>query len=471
MPSGAFLFNGLPMIHNDDIVAIATPPGRGAIGIIRISGQNSHELAGNLVTDKSKWQLTAVRSITFFKLHDPAGNPIDDALMVKFKRPHSFSGEDIVEIHCHGSFYILNRIIDLLLDFGARLAEPGEFTKRAFLNGKIDLVQAESLDDLISSKSQSAAALSLENLHGHLSQKLRSIRDYLKEQCALLELELDFSEEDVEFVSRQDFIARSEKILAEIRDLLDSFHMGRILQEGVYTALIGRPNVGKSSLLNALLKADRAIVTEEAGTTRDTLQEQIDINGILFNLIDTAGLRPTRSQIEALGVTRAQAAIDRSDILLFIFDAHEPLMAEDRRLLKESESWSGIKIFIINKIDLSRKINIQTLERHQPHALLSISAKSGKGIDNLESTLYASIQDRDRVAEPRFYITRKRHQQALLQAEKNLQTAIRSLKQKLSPEFVAADVYRAVEHIGSITGQITRQDILNKIFDSFCIGK
>ncbi len=462
---------GYTMSFDHNIVAIATPPGRGAIGIVRISGNNSYLLAERLVVQKKKWRQSDIQSLQLFSVIDVDGNPVDDVLMVKFKSPHSFSGEDIVEIHCHGSFYTLHKIVDLLLDHGARLAEPGEFTKRAFLNGKIDLVQAESLDALIASKSQSAAQLSLENLHGHLSKKLLQIRTYLKEQCALLELELDFAEEDVEFVSRNDFIHKTTTIIVEIRNLLSSFQMGRILQEGVYAALIGRPNVGKSSLLNSLLRADRAIVTEEPGTTRDTLQEQIDIRGILFNLIDTAGLRPTHSQIEALGISRAQKAIDQSDILIFIFDAHETLQPEDKRLLQESASWTVPKIFVLNKNDLQQNIESDKLKLFSPDAMVSLSAKSGKGIEKLEEILYHLIYQKHSAAGQTFFITRKRHQQELLQAQKELENALASLKQNFSSEFVVADLYRALDHIGSITGHVTREDILNDIFTSFCIGK
>lgn len=459
---------------NDTIAAISTARGVGAIAIVRLSGKESVQIADKIFRGKRKLQNDEHAHAAFGKIihrkNDDAVNKVevlDEVIVTRFNAPHSFTGEDIVEINCHGGAYVAQEILSLLLAHGARIAEPGEFTKRAFINGKIDLVQAEAIADIINAQTRTSLELSVSQLSGKLSEKLKSLRNALKKQCMLLEIELDFSEEDLEFAGRDILLVDLEKLLTEVNSLLDSFQYGRIIREGAHTILAGRPNVGKSSILNRLLEEDRAIVSDIPGTTRDSLEESLDINGVLFKITDTAGLRETKGQIEKEGVKRTRKLIEDADILVYIFDA--TLFHKDKSLAEFEDlrrKYSDKKILtVMNKIDL-----VKDVEKYDSKGSLKISAKTGFGFDALRQQLvHLVIGDKSNLENT--MIAKVRHRDILRRARDYLENAKKSLSGNLSSEFVAFDLRAALDAIGELTGQVTSEEILDDIFANFCIGK
>lgn len=459
---------------NDTIAAISTARGVGAIAIVRLSGRESVQIADKIFKGKTKLQSIEHARAAFGKIVQRDRNAvagkeekIDEVIVTKFQAPHSFTGEDIIEINCHGGLYVVQEILSLLLANGARLAEPGEFTKRAFINGKIDLVQAESIADIINAQTRASLQLSISQLSGKLSQKLKSMRNALKKKCALLEIELDFSEEDLEFAERDELLVDIERLLTEVNSLLNTFQFGKIIRGGAHTVLVGRPNVGKSSILNRLLEDDRAIVSDIPGTTRDSLEESLDINGVLFKITDTAGLRETKGQIEREGVKRTRKLIEDADILVYIFDAtlfHQGDCLTEFEELKRKYSDKKI-LAVMNKIDL-----IDELDEFNSKDFLKISAKTGFGFDALEKQLVNLVLgDQDNLENT--MIAKVRHRDILRRTRNFLENAKKSLSNGLSPEFVAFDLRAALDTIGELTGQVTSEEILNDIFANFCIGK
>ncbi|NOY60897.1 MAG: tRNA uridine-5-carboxymethylaminomethyl(34) synthesis GTPase MnmE [Calditrichaeota bacterium] len=459
---------------NDTIAAISTARGVGAIAIVRLSGKESVQIADKIFRGKRKLQNLEPARAAFGKIIQRKNDDtvdqveiLDEVIVTKFNAPHSFTGEDIVEINCHGGVYVAQEILNLLLANGARIAEPGEFTKRAFINGKIDLVQAESIADIINAQTRTSLELSVSQLSGELSEKLKSLRNALKKQCMLLEIELDFSEEDLEFAGRDTLLVDLEKLLTEVNSLLDSFQYGRIIREGAHTVLVGRPNVGKSSILNRLLEDDRAIVSDIPGTTRDSLEESLDINGVLFKITDTAGLRETKGQIEKEGVKRTRKLIEDADILVYIFDA--TLFHKDKSLAEFEElrrKHSDKKILtIMNKIDL-----VKDVEKFDSKGSLKISAKTGFGFNALQEQLVHLVIGGHNNLENTM-IAKVRHRDILRRARDYLENAKKSLSSNLSSEFVAFDLRAALDAIGELTGQVTSEEILDDIFANFCIGK
>ncbi len=455
----------------DTIAAISTPLGEGGISVIRISGQDALAIADRIFLGKTKLGDVPSHTAHFGRIVEEEGAIVDEAVIVVFRTPNSYTGEEVVEISCHGGYLVTQKVLQRILTAGARLAEPGEFTKRAFLNGKIDLSQAEAVGDLIHSQSEAAYRSSIRQLSGELSRKIKSIRDELLNLASLLELELDFTEEDVEFADRRALEIRLTSAIGVVNELLSSYSVGKIYREGVRVTIAGKPNVGKSSLLNALLGENRAIVSDTPGTTRDTISETLSMNGILFRLTDTAGLRETTDKIEQEGVERAEREAEESDIALLVMDYGESDYNGSGGLygrLSEVCAKRGVKLVKVwNKIDLYRGEPPRTSEDDRA---FYVSATRGDGIDFLRKGL-CQIAMVEEMKESSVVVTSARHREALDRAAKRLTLALDTLKGGKSGEFVALDLRGGLSALGEITGEVTAEDILNNIFSKFCVGK
>jgi tRNA modification GTPase len=448
--------------NEDTITALATPAGTGAISVIRISGPDSFASTDKIFEGRIKLREAQSHTIHYGKIRDKTGELIDDVLVSVFHSPNSYSGEDSIEISTHGSQLIVEKIIALLLEFGIRLAEPGEFTKRAFLNGRIDLAQAEAVADIIASRTNAALRGARNQLDGFLSKKVEFLREMLLNTSSLIELELDFAEEDIVLLSGERILEKISTIIVEIDLLLESYSFGRIIKDGVNVALVGIPNVGKSSLLNYLLKESRAIVSEIPGTTRDIIREELSIDGIMFLLFDTAGIRLTEDSVEKEGVARSREATKNADVVLFLNDVEtgfcEKLNSELLDLI-DSE-----KILpVLNKIDLGR-INDARFE-------VEISSKTGEGFDKLFTKLKEKATGSKSYSEKTAVVSNLRHFNSLKKAKEDLENAVKSLNSKMSGEFIAVDLRNAETSLGEIVGKVTSEEILNNIFAKFCIGK
>lgn len=446
---------------NGTIAAIATPPGEGAIGVIRLSGAEAITIADKIFYGK-KLEQQPSHTIHFGKIKD-GDEVVDEVVASLYKGPKSYTGEDVVEISCHGSQYVLERILDLCLRNGAVVAKAGEFTQRAFLNNKMDLTQAEAVADLIASQSGAAHKAAIHNLRGGFSDELKDLREQLIQFSALLELELDFSEEDVEFADRTKFYELIEVLTNTTTRLISSFSLGNVIKKGVSVAIIGKPNAGKSTLLNALLNEERAIVSDIAGTTRDSIEETLNINGILFRLIDTAGIREHTSDIvETMGVQRSRDIMKRADIVVYLFDVNEEDVEEvkEQRTVFDSE---GLKYILVgNKTDVG--------ERKFGDDVLYISAKNKENIHELRDTLYNKVIG-GQVSTEGTIVTNARHHASLLEVMSSLVDIKAGLDNNISGDLIALDVRRCLHYLGEITGQITTEDKLDYIFSKFCIGK
>lgn len=448
--------------NEDTIIALATPNGVGAIAVIRLSGPNAISCVDNVFSGKKKLIDCASHTIHYGKILENGGVAIDDVLVSVFSNGHSFTGEDSVEISTHGSPFISQKIISILLQQNVRLAEPGEFTKRAFLNGKIDLAQAEAVADVINSRTEVSLRGARNQLDGILSAKIDSLRERLIHTSSLIELELDFAEEDIQFMSLQEIVNNIDEIIDELGKLIKTFSFGRVIRDGVNVALVGPPNSGKSSLLNYFLKEARAIVSEVPGTTRDIIREDLFIDGILFRLFDTAGIRDTEDQIEREGVNRSRTALQEADIVLFLNDStvgfSESLYAE---ILKLNMTKKILRV--ANKVDIC---NPDPKEYD-----VLISAKTGEGIQALFEKLKVISFGSSTYTEKAAVVTNLRHYQSLKKASESLQSAKESIARQLTGEFIAVDLRNSENSLGEIIGKITSDDILNNIFSKFCIGK
>ncbi len=452
------------IFSQDTIAAIATPIGRGAIGIIRISGKDALAILKRVF--KKKTDVFADRKMTLGFVVDQKGRPIDQALAVYMKAPRTFTGEDVVEIHSHGGPLVLKKILRRVLDSGARLAEPGEFTLRAFLNGKIDLLQAQAINDIINASSESQLKLALANLEGKLSKKIRELQDRLLSVRAEMEARIDFpEEEDVSDLETDVLLKEISDVKKEITKLLETFEEGKFLKEGIKIAIVGKPNVGKSSLLNALLRQDRAIVSSIPGTTRDVIEESMSIKGIPVRIVDTAGIRDTSDEVERKGVERSLKKLKEADILLVVFDASESLSEEDRQILELVSPVSQRVIVVLNKSDLKTHLSCRDFKL----PCVKVSAKTEEGIENLKELIFNTLMlsEEHDFSEP--MITEEWQRQALLEAKEALDRAEISMHQSL--ELSSEDVKEAMEALGKIVGQFTTEDILDVIFGRFCIGK
>ncbi len=456
---------------HDTIAALSTPPGVGALGVIRISGPDALDMADRIFRGK-KLSDQPARTVHFGTLNDESDRVIDEVVATIFRGPRSFSGEDTVEFSCHGSPYILQEVLALLVRQGVRLARPGEFTQRAFLHGKMDLAQAEAVADLIAASHQSAHDLAMRQMRGGVSRRIADLRDRLVHFASLIELELDFSEEDVEFADRRQLRDLMKEILASIRSLGESFSLGNALKEGVLTVIAGRPNAGKSTLLNALLEEDRAIVSDIPGTTRDSIEEVLNIGGIRFRLVDTAGIREAQDTIEALGVERTLARIGEAAVLVYVFDVRtmtpEEVAADAGRLSRE-----GLEVLLVaNKMDLNPYLdpNSFALPGMAADRVVPVSARHQMNVALLKERLYGLALSGTR-ADADTLVSSARHAEALYRAGQALEQALKGLDEGLPGDLLAEDIRQTLHHLGEITGAVTTDDLLENIFRKFCIGK
>lgn len=454
---------------HETICAPSTPAG-GAIGIIRVSGPQSIAFADRFFTSSSGQPLSSAKGQTlhFGTLTDANGNIIDEVLLSLFRAPHSYTGEDSIEISCHGSHFIMNAIMERLIQLGCRQAQPGEYTQRAFLNGKLDLSQAEAVADLIAANNRASHRTAMSQLRGHFSSELSQLREQLLKLTSLLELELDFSEhEDLEFADRSELLQLAETINNHLTKLLHSFRTGQAIKQGIPVAIIGKTNVGKSTLLNQLLHDDRAIVSSIHGTTRDVIEDTTDINGITFRFIDTAGIRQTTDTVESLGIERTYKKIAEASIILWVIDVQPTTedLSEIQQLTEEKSL-----IIVQNKIDKDdHRFDFSLYPFSVP--IISISAKLGTGISELQSTIYSEAH-LDDWQENTTIITQARHYEALLRAQESLSRVLYGLHQQFHSDLLAEDLRITLSHLGEITGgSITPDETLQNIFKRFCVGK
>ncbi|HEX2983944.1 MAG TPA: tRNA uridine-5-carboxymethylaminomethyl(34) synthesis GTPase MnmE [Ignavibacteriales bacterium] len=452
------------LINSEDtIAALATPAGVGAVSVIRLSGPKSFLIADKVFRGKQILADAKSHTLHYGKILNREGEIVDDVLVSVFRNPNSFTGEDSVEISSHGSPYITKRILELLIDNGARSAYAGEFTQRAFLNGRMDLAQAEAVADIINARTEASLRGARNQIDGLLSSKVTELKDALVNVSSLMELELDFAEEDLQFVNKDEALKRIDSIILELSNLLKTYSFGRIIRDGIHVAIVGKPNVGKSSLLNYLLKDSRAIVSEIPGTTRDVITEDFSYDGILFKLFDTAGIRESSDAIELEGISRSKNALKNADIALYLYDTFSEF---EEDLYKEVLKTAGKDKVILaqNKIDISEGDGKRSPD-------IKISAKKGLGIlemlDLMKSRAFASNSYTENSA----IITNFRHYQALEGARQNLLNAKNSIIGNLSGEFAAVDLRNAINSLSEIIGVVTSDDILNNIFSKFCIGK
>ena len=464
------------MIPDDTIIALATPSGVGAIAVIRISGKNAIESTAQFFRSIHGKSLTEQKSHTILLGHIVESEKILDQVLVSiFKGPNSYTGEDVVEISCHGSPFIQQQIIQLFLRNGCRTAEAGEFTLRAFLNGKMDLSQAESVADLIASDNAASHQIAIQQMRGGFSNEIKQLRGELLDFASLIELELDFSEEDVEFADRKKFDSLLVRIRNVLKRLIDSFALGNVIKNGIPVAIVGEPNVGKSTLLNALLNEERALVSDIAGTTRDTIEDEISIGGIGFRFIDTAGIRETQDVVEGMGIKRTFEKIAKAQIILYLLAPSEITSAEEfSETLEEIQKIEAKHpqkplITILNKTDKLSASEISNL-KSQAADILALSAKTGEGLERLQSKLLKFVNT-GALTKNETIVTNTRHYNALTKALEEIEKVQLGMQQGLSGDFLAIDLREALYHLGEITGQVTNDELLGNIFSNFCIGK
>ncbi|UFT99422.1 tRNA uridine-5-carboxymethylaminomethyl(34) synthesis GTPase MnmE [Radiobacillus kanasensis] len=458
-------------METDTITAISTPIGEGAIAIVRLSGPEAITIATRLFDGR---RLTDVDSHTihYGKLIDPSTNEIAEEVMVTvMKGPKTFTREDVVEINCHGGLVSVNRVLEIVVANGARLAEPGEFTKRAFLNGRIDLSQAEAVMDLIRAKTDRAMNVALKQMDGRLSGLIQSLRQKLLETVAHVEVNIDYPEyDDVEEMSHEMMKVKTKEVYEEIERLLQMAKQGKILREGLATAIIGRPNVGKSSLMNALVHENKAIVTDIPGTTRDTIEEYVNVRGVPLRLVDTAGIRETEDIVERIGVERSRKVLKESDLILFVLNYSDKLTEEDTQLFKAAEGLD--KIIILNKTDLPRKIDLEKVEAlAEGNPIISTSLIEEKGIDELEAAIAQTFFEGDLDAGDLTYVSNVRHIQLLKQSLQALEDAMMGMENDMPIDLVQIDVTRTWELLGEIIGDTVHESLIDQLFSQFCLGK
>ncbi len=450
------------------IAAVATPAGYGGIGVIRLSGSESLSLIAKLLRDAQKTSFTPQHASLQHLFNPETGNAIDEAVVTYFKAPHSFTGEDVVEISCHGSPVVLAEVLRLLTAFGAELAQPGEFSLRAFLNQRLDLAQAEAIKDLIHSQTTYQARIAARQLRGELSSQLKPIKEGLIELIVHFESSVEFVEDDLDPLDLAKFLARIDGYIRQLSRLAESYRVGKLIRSGIKLALIGRPNVGKSSLFNSLLGRDRAIVTHLPGTTRDTLNEVFSINGIPIDLIDTAGIRETDDLVEKIGVERTRSAISEADFVIVVVEADTLLPAEEKDLINQFP----VNLVVVNKCDLRAKLSQEAADFLNKQAtMLRVSALTGEGIEELKQFIYQQLISETAVTNESAIITNERHYQALEQALAALHQAKQDLVSGFTEEIALASLHNALKSLGVITCETLIADILNQIFSTFCIGK
>ncbi|NER11510.1 tRNA modification GTPase [Muriicola jejuensis] len=465
------------MISQDTIVALATAPGTGAIAVIRVSGPDAISTTSQVFEPVRGGSLTKASSHTVHLGYlKEDGRTLDQVLVTVFKGPNSYTGEHVTEISCHGSPYIQQEIIQLFLRKGCRMAEAGEFTLRAFLNGKLDLSQAEAVADLIASENAASHQLALQQMRGGFSNEIKNLRQELLNFASLIELELDFAEEDVEFADKKQFSELLTRIQQVFRNLIDSFALGNVIKTGIPIAIVGEPNVGKSTLLNALLNEERAIVSPIPGTTRDTVEDELVIGGIGFRFIDTAGIRETVDVVESIGIRKTHEKIENARLVIYLVDAKEVNLTQEKRkevqgrlaLLKDQYPGKEM-LLVVNKVDALEDGVLSRLTEEIPNALF-ISAKENKGLDTLKDQ-FLNLVNTGALTSGDTIISNTRHYNALIRATEEIRKVQEGLESGLSGDLLAVDIRQALYHLGEITGEITTDDLLGNIFANFCIGK
>ena len=448
------------------IVALATPNGRSGIGVVRLSGSDALSIASKLMLDDESRLEPRISSLR--QVADPStGEAIDEAIFTFYKGPKSFTGEDVVEISCHGSPVVLRRIVDICLALDARLAEPGEFSLRALANGRMDLAEAEAIRDLIDAQTFAAARQAVRQMSGEMSLSLQPLKDELLDAIVLLESTLEFVEDDLPDVQNESLRRKLDAMAERVQKIAETYKAGHLIREGLRVAIVGRPNVGKSSLFNALLGVDRAIVTDIAGTTRDQIRERFVVNDIPISLIDTAGLRQTTDTVEKIGVERAKATMADADLVIVIVDASEAETAGDREILDSVRDLNYL--VVANKIDKIDLASFAKTQYRRPTAVL-LSAKTGEGMDDLRRAIVEPFSDEQSMSTG-FLITDARHHDLLMRAKAEIEQSISSLDERLSEEIVLIGLHNALHFLGEITGETTTEDMLTRIFSTFCIGK
>ncbi|MDF4204113.1 tRNA uridine-5-carboxymethylaminomethyl(34) synthesis GTPase MnmE [Maribacter sp. SA7] len=465
------------MIQTDTIIALATPAGAGAIAVIRLSGNDAITIASKQFESVSGKILENQKSHTIHLGYIKDGeNVLDQALVSIFKNPHSYTGENVIEISCHGSPYIQQQIIQLFLRNGCRTADAGEFTLRAFLNGKMDLSQAEAVADLISSDNAASHQIAVQQMRGGFSNEIKQLRTELLNFASLIELELDFSEEDVEFADRTQFKELLTRIQKVLQSLIDSFAVGNVIKNGIPVAIVGEPNVGKSTLLNAFLNEERALVSDIAGTTRDTIEDEISIGGIGFRFIDTAGIRETEDVVEGMGIKRTFEKIEQAQVILLLVDGSK-LLADDKKLKNIVIDFEKIKnqnplkplVLLVNKADTLSEDDKNKISTYLDDVKY-LSAKTGEGVEELQNSLLEFVNT-GALRNNETIVTNTRHYNSLLKALEEIEKVQFGMKAELSSDLMAIDVKEALYHLGEITGQVTNDELLGNIFANFCIGK
>jgi len=464
----------LEKTHNrDTIAAISTPFGESGIGIVRLSGPLAEVISSRVFRPRGKTAALTSHRFRYGEIIDPGtGQPIDEALIVLMRAPRTYTKEDIVEIHCHGGYLILEKVLETVISQGARMADPGEFTRRAFLNDRIDLTQAEAVIDLIEAKTMASLEIANRQLKGTLYQEMMRFKERLTDQLALIEAQIDFPDE-IEPLSQAGMRENLEAMICKLGEWIASYEEGKILRQGISCAIIGKTNVGKSSILNILLREERAIVTAVPGTTRDVIEEVLNIHGIPVRLMDTAGLRKTADSVEQEGVRRTREKIEDADLILFVVDGSRKLDEDDEEILRKI----GRKktVIVLNKKDLPLEIFPGALKRLADEAqaqMIPISALNNEGIDHLKAAIYSAVmKNQVKSSAGQLILTNVRHKTALLEAKTDLLNAVRELEAGNSPEFVAFEIRMALEAIGELVGETTTEEVLDRIFSRFCIGK
>lgn len=461
------------MLGDDTIAAVATAIGEGGIGIIRISGSHALPIADELFKSSKGRRVSEIKNFqaAYGNILDPDSQTmVDEVLLLVMRGPHSYTCEDIVEIHCHGGPVALKKILSLVFSKGARPAEPGEFTKRAFLNGRLDLTQAEAVIDVIRAKTDASLKIAVGHLSGALSEKIKNLRHEILGMIAQLEAAIDFPEDDIEETSAHQVAIATNKAIAEVDFLLATAQTGKILRDGLETVIIGKPNVGKSSLLNALVGESKAIVTDVPGTTRDVIEEFINVKGIPLKIIDTAGIRDTEDIVEKIGVERARKIMSTADLVLLLLDSSQPLGEEDRKMLELLQEKQTL--VLINKSDLPQQLDLNAvLEYTLPQSVFQISVAQGRGIQDVEQAIADKVYTGQVTQGEGSFVNNARHENLLRQVKSHLQEVLTTIEQAMPPDCIVVDLRDAWDKLGAITGDTVGEDIIDQIFTQFCIGK
>ena len=460
------------MLFEDTIAAISTPIGIGGIGIIRVSGKEAISIVDKIFKAANKKLLKDIDShtITYGHIVSQSGKVLDEVLIMLMKGPKTFTREDVIEINCHGGPIPLNAVLMEVINAGARLADSGEFTKRAFLNGRIDLAQVEAIMDIIEAKTELSLSQAVGQLEGNLSKKIKEYQDTLIQIIARIEVSIDYPEYDDDEPITNDFEAELRVLLGELNELLKTADTGKMIREGVKTAIVGRPNVGKSSLLNALLEENKAIVTDIPGTTRDVVEAYLNIDGIPFQLLDTAGIRETEDVVEQIGVERSKHSIEEADLVLMLIDAHEGLVEKDKEILAQVKGKHVIYVF--NKNDLTSSITLEIISEYFNNGqIVNISAKEQDGLKELRSAMKEIVMKGNATVNNQATISNQRQKQALINAIKSLDKVIEAIEMGLPEDCLAIDLHDAFGHLGMIVGESLKEEIINQLFSRFCLGK